>query len=549
MFAGRYGGHTKTSGKGRGSSFLPAEASLAAWRYCYRQLIGGSVGRFKRSSRSEGVVNRREPPFGGLIPSSALDRIGIDQSHVAGSIDPVSPAIINKVEQIRAVDEIADGDSNQPRSALAAYCVRLILSLSALSISLADLHAQEAPPRGAAAQRAEEQSQPIFVAGNLGTLRTWLNRQGGERIPIREKPVLEGVRGGLIPPRTRREGIIPRVSLSTEYDDNVAFTSSNKLDDLRTIVSPGVSYANSGDWWRVNLDYSFESTFFLDNTDLNKVVDAQSGLLDVSFSTSPRTQIGLVNVFRETGDPTEQAIPGAVASGDPTTTNNLFVFASHGLDVSTNLNLSYGNNLQLTATPDTIEVTTHDVLGAVDVELTPRDRAGVTYNSRAFVFSGASDVFAQGATFDYRHVFSERFVAQSSLGMVYTTASAGNTYVRASGSLEASLKDTIFGIGFDRDLSAQVGLGSLLINSELTGSALVRLGPGWQLGTEINYSQFETVGGTNLEGQEFEGRATVSYALRDNMWARLKYTLTREDIRGQQAVTSNRLILSFVLSW
>lgn len=448
-------------------------------------------------------MSRREPPFGGLIPSSAL----------------------------------------------AAYCVRLILSLSALSISLADLHAQEAPPPDAAVQGAEEQSQPIFVAGDLGTVRTGLNRLGDERIPIREKPVLEGTRGGLIPPRTRREGIIPRVSLSTEYDDNVAFTSSDKIDDLRTVISPGVSYGNSGDWWRINLDYSFESSFFLDNTKLNRVVDAQSGFLDVSFDTSPRTQIGLVNLFRETRDPTEQAIPGAVTSGDRVTTNNLYVFASHGLDVSTNLNLSYRNILQLTETSDAIEVTSHDVLGAVDVELTPRDRAGVTYNSRAFLFSGASDEFAQGATFDYRHVVSEKFVVQSSLGIVYTTASAGNTYLRARVSLEASLKDAILGIEFDRDLTAQVGVGSLLINNELTGSALIRLGPGWHLGTEINYSTFETVGGTNLEGQEYEGRATLSYALRDNMWVRLKYTFTRENIRGQQAATANRLILSFVLSW
>ncbi len=34
-----------------------------------------------------------------------------------GAIDP-DPVYINKVEQIHAVDGIADGDSNQPRSAL-----------------------------------------------------------------------------------------------------------------------------------------------------------------------------------------------------------------------------------------------------------------------------------------------------------------------------------------------------------------------------------------------------------------------------------------------
>ncbi len=48
----------------------------------------------------------------------SLDRIRIDRTHMVGSIDPVNPVYIYKVEQIHAVDGIADGDSNQPRSAL-----------------------------------------------------------------------------------------------------------------------------------------------------------------------------------------------------------------------------------------------------------------------------------------------------------------------------------------------------------------------------------------------------------------------------------------------
>ncbi len=49
----------------------------------------------------------------------ALDRIRIDRTHIAGSLDPVNPVYTNEVEQIHAVDGIADGDSNQLRSALA----------------------------------------------------------------------------------------------------------------------------------------------------------------------------------------------------------------------------------------------------------------------------------------------------------------------------------------------------------------------------------------------------------------------------------------------
>ncbi|MEE8499290.1 MAG: hypothetical protein V3S27_01860 [Kiloniellales bacterium] len=50
----------------------------------------------------------------------AIDRIGIDRIRGPGSIDPVNPVTTNKVERILAVDGIVDGDSHQPRSALAA---------------------------------------------------------------------------------------------------------------------------------------------------------------------------------------------------------------------------------------------------------------------------------------------------------------------------------------------------------------------------------------------------------------------------------------------
>ena len=54
------------------------------------------------------------------LAASPLDRIRIERTHIVGSIDPVNPVYICKVEQIHAADGIADGDSHQPRSALAA---------------------------------------------------------------------------------------------------------------------------------------------------------------------------------------------------------------------------------------------------------------------------------------------------------------------------------------------------------------------------------------------------------------------------------------------
>ncbi len=58
-----------------------------------------------------------------VLERQLLDRIRIDRSHIVGSIDPVNPVYTYTVEQIHVVDGIADGDSQQPRSALEARLV------------------------------------------------------------------------------------------------------------------------------------------------------------------------------------------------------------------------------------------------------------------------------------------------------------------------------------------------------------------------------------------------------------------------------------------
>ncbi len=69
------------------------------------------------------------------MPSTipGLDRIGIDRTHIVGSIDPVNPVYTYEVEQIHAVDGIADGDSQQPRSALVGRCAAALGLLALLA--------------------------------------------------------------------------------------------------------------------------------------------------------------------------------------------------------------------------------------------------------------------------------------------------------------------------------------------------------------------------------------------------------------------------------
>ncbi len=80
--------------------------------------MGGGPRNQRVPLSTRASVGRQGGPLHGCHAGPRPDRIRIDRTHIVGSIDPVNPVYIYKVEQIHAVDGIADGDSHQPRSAL-----------------------------------------------------------------------------------------------------------------------------------------------------------------------------------------------------------------------------------------------------------------------------------------------------------------------------------------------------------------------------------------------------------------------------------------------
>ena len=123
---------------------MPNQAPPSPARLLYEELC---------ENEDAGLLDTRPAPHEADDQAAAatnygdMDRIGIDRIRDPGSIDPVVPVTTNKVEQIHAVDEIADGDSIQPRSALAAIIrlqsteiERLALENDRLAVQLSAVH-------------------------------------------------------------------------------------------------------------------------------------------------------------------------------------------------------------------------------------------------------------------------------------------------------------------------------------------------------------------------------------------------------------------------
>jgi len=403
--------------------------------------------------------------------------------------------------------------------------------------------AQTTPAQGVESRlRLETMATPW----SIGTVLTWLNLEDDDRVPIREKPIFEGARRGLIPPRPRRTGFVPRVTLTANYQDNLFFTPTDEVSDFVTVISPGVSYKNFGKNWEIAFDYAFESAFYADNPDEDDFFDGQSAFLIGHLDVDSRTRVGLLDVFRDTRDPTEQLVPGAVPDLVPTQTNDLVLYATRGMSTQTNLTGRYINRLQFTDEPNSSDIAVNEGALIGDYEFSKSDRAGLSGRYRSYRFSPGQDETSYSGFASLRHDLDERLTVEGRLGLLHTTADSGRDYVVGGAAIHASHKDAIYSVALDRDLTTSAGVSSLLLKNQVIGSALFRISSGLQAFVEVGYSNLETVNSATTNIDVVNVGASISYALTNNAWLRFKYTFTQEDIENADSTSANQYFISIV---
>ncbi|MCP5229426.1 hypothetical protein [Accumulibacter sp.] len=125
------------------------------------------------------------------------------------------------------------------------------------------LHFAAAPLRAAADERAdaplEEREQPPAHLPAFGSLRTWFSAVPIDQIPIELRPLRQSGKQALIPPRSRRDGLTPRVAAALQYDDNLLLTPSNKLRGGAATVAPGLNWLDESARHSIEIDASAEA--------------------------------------------------------------------------------------------------------------------------------------------------------------------------------------------------------------------------------------------------------------------------------------------------
>jgi hypothetical protein len=396
-------------------------------------------------------------------------------------------------------------------------------------------------------------STPIDASSDreFGSALDWLNRIDKDRAPQREKPVLEGAFRGLEPPRQRRVGLEPRLTLTTDFTDNLflASTPSARESDLTFSIAPGLSYEDAGPGWSLLADYSFESAAYSNHEYLNEVLDAQQARLSGNLLLSPLTVVGFFNLYRETRDAEEQVLLIPNPNLTRYKANELVAYGSHNFSPTVSAEIIYRNQLQITDEPGSSDILMNEGLATLRIRTTRRDRLTLRLGQRDFDFSPGIDQEVQSGTLGFEHEFSQRFIASVTGGWLRSSTRNGEDFLQASGELQYSTKQSVTTLNATRNITTTPGFDALLLENAINGSIVYRVGAGVRASLDVSLAEYETLNSARLIIDSVEITPSLSYAFDNGQWLVLKYGYRHQSIDQGPSITSNRVTLGFVKSF
>ncbi|HHH42919.1 MAG TPA: hypothetical protein ENK49_02175 [Gammaproteobacteria bacterium] len=380
------------------------------------------------------------------------------------------------------------------------------------------------------------------------TVQSWLFPDAGRRLPLKERRLQDGAQRGLIPPLTADKGFTPRVGAAVEYQDNLFFTNDDQRDDVIAVLAPGLRYSNGGKGWNLEADYGFEAARYFDNSDLNKVFDAQTGLLFINRELSRRLALGVSDNFYESRDTSDQLIPGVLTGATTVTSNDLSAELVYSATPNVQTSLAYSNLILLTNDSTATDIRSNELAAGLRWLFTPRDTVGLEYEGRRMDFNRVDVATGHSVLASYRRQFGRRFALEGGAGYVTVNKSFDTDTWRARFSAQAAVtKQFLLGLNFNRDVLLGAGVGAPLLENTLNMNMLLRLGSGLRFGAELGKTRFKIQDSLRTRIDSVDVLGFMSYALTDNAWIRIRYSHNSQEVSGT-TIRNNRYLATMVFS-
>lgn len=289
--------------------------------------------------------------------------------------------------------------------------------------------------------------------------------------------------------------ILPSVTVSEEFNDNILLSNRDRRWDFITGITPAINAIYESATYRLAAGYNFTAEFYARDPDRNAAFDRQNFNLDTSWRPSEQLTLTLTDAFAFSTD-TNVISPEGVSTGrDRAWSNTLAGGASYRLDALTTVRGGGSYSIQRFSASDLQDSDVIRLDAGLDRAFSRRLTGTVAYQFGYFNIDDEPEAWTHTPRIGGSYRLTETITLAGTGGPTFEIREGGDS--RVTPAVTATYTQRTFfgavGANFDRQVSTAGGLGGTTDNTSFGFSVdLTTLTRGLTLSFAPRYSIVES---------------------------------------------------------
>lgn len=274
-------------------------------------------------------------------------------------------------------------------------------------------------------------------------------------------------------PRRAPLTILPSITVSEEYNDNINLSNANRTSDFITGITPALNVILESERYRLSAGYNFTAEMYARNPNRNAAFDRQNFDLDTEWRPNEQLTLSLIDGFSLSTD-TNLISPQGVSTGrDRAWSNNLRAGLGYRLGPFTTLRTGAGYQVQRYQGDERQDSDVYSADVAIDRALSRRLTATLAYEAAYFDIDFEPSVWTHTPRVGLSYRLTETITLAASGGPSFEVFEGGDRDDRVTPAVAASYDQrTFFGavrLDFDRRIGVAGGIGGPTDNTSIRG--------------------------------------------------------------------------------
>jgi hypothetical protein len=276
--------------------------------------------------------------------------------------------------------------------------------------------------------------------------------------------------------------LVPSISVSEKYDDNVFVAEEDLEADYITAIAPELTASYEAKTVRMSAGLNARSELFAQHTELNNLQYGANLRLNAAQLTK-NTSLTVSDLFRFTPEPPdflvgedEEAITTGgirIPRGD-SLSNLVRIGMTQKISQKNDGKIEYANRVRVFEDPSLVDSTSHSAQTGLDRQIGPRDVLNTGYQYQLFLPKEGEKSQSHNASVGLDHRFTQTFTVNIRIGSTYVIRDPDNAFV-FSGRLgvRTRFKFTHLNLSYSRTVDTS-GLSAEPITSQVVSATMER---------------------------------------------------------------------------